>query len=535
MPDISCAHMVHYLRGRRLVVSALKWLQIAIAAAAVFFCFRARGRAGEWLTLLGLVTGLRLLGDGPYRTRVVTYLRACWERFGRYSAQQSTLPLAATFVAVVLPSGWLFLSNNRTLDSGDTWPVVPTACSLVREGNWELSEFIERAPAAYRTPWVGRPLYCTLQTKDGGIYSWYPTGMVQFAVPFVAVARLLGADLAHPTFHMRMEKWTAAWLAAVSIGLFFLVALSLGERTSAAIATLLFAAGSVMFSTVSQGLWQHDGVIFWSLVFLLVEVRPASRSSRLGPIIQGLACGMMLACRLTSALVIVPLGIWLLVRDWRRALAVAGFSALAFVPWAILYLSIYGNPLGPSVGLLSYDWSVNPEGIAGVLFSPARGLFIYQPWIVLVALWGVLAWRGSGLLENDKAPNGWPWVCAGIVTAQAAMVGSWPLWWGGNCWGSRLLAEVVPFCALLCIPPIRWLCSSTNGKVALATLAALSFVVHAAGVYRPPYWEYRADVWNHVERVWSWSYPPFLAAWKAPPWPAPENPQQDGPNTAANE
>jgi hypothetical protein len=353
---------------------------------------------------------------------------------------------------------------------------------------------------------------------NGGIYSRYPAGMVQFALPAVAIARVLGANLDNPAFHVRMEKWTAAWLAALSVGLFFLVALNLGDATTAGIATIFFGTGSVMLSTVGQGLWQHGGLVFWSLLFLLIEVMPASPGSTVARIIQGIACGMMIACRLTAAVIVVPLFVWLIVRDWRRALVVIGSALAAFAPWAALYQSIYGNPFGPSVGLWGGMGRPDIEALGGLLLSPARGLLVYQPWVILLALWALTACRAF-VLARAKRASGWPLVCAAIIGLQVIMVASWKCWWGGDCWGSRLLAEAIPFCALLCIPPIACLCSIRGGRMILATLAAASFLIHAVGIYCPPHWEYQADVRHHPERLWSWSYPPFLANWQEPPWP----------------
>ena len=59
------------------------------------------------------------------------------------------------------------------------------------------------------------------------------------------------------------------------------------------------------YSTVGQGLWQHDGVILWSLVLLLVEFSRGRGGSAAGLRLQGLAAGCMLACRLSAAVFLV--------------------------------------------------------------------------------------------------------------------------------------------------------------------------------------------------------------------------------------
>ena len=75
-----------------------------------------------------------------------------------------------------------------------------------------------------------------------------------------------------------------------------------------------------------------------------------------------------------------------------------------------------------------------------------------------------------------------------------------------------MLAEVVPLAALLCLSPVALLLRSLAGRTLLASLAAVAFFLHAAGVYAPPAWEKRVEVTRHPEMVWSWSQAPFVMA-----------------------
>ena len=80
-------------------------------------------------------------------------------------------------------------------------------------------------------------------------------GMVPLVLPVAAAARLVGADLDHPHVHDRLEKWTAASVAGLSLALFFLLALHLAPLQPAWITTMILGLGSVMFTTVGQALW----------------------------------------------------------------------------------------------------------------------------------------------------------------------------------------------------------------------------------------------------------------------------------------
>jgi hypothetical protein len=347
---------------------------------------------------------------------------------------------------------------------------------------------------------------------SAGVHSGYPSGMVLFALPVTATARLLHADLKDLSVHARLEKWTAAWVAAACLGLFFLLALHLAPPKPALAAALLLAVGSALFTTVGQALWQHGGVIFWGLLALWLEFREAQRSSRRGIVLQGLACAMMIACRLSAGLFVVPFVAWILMRNWRRGLALATCVALAFMPWALWYYSIYRAPFGPSTTQLAdHNWSAfDLSGIAGVVTSPSRGILVYQPWLLLAGLALVPVYRRRIVESRSPDPMGWVWLCVTVCVTHILLIGSWTCWWGGYGWGSRLAADVVPFAALLCVRPIAVLWQSSTGRCIVATIALAAACLHVPAVYlKQDLWNSYPPVADDVARLWSWRDAPF--------------------------
>ncbi len=95
--------------------------------------------------------------------------------------------------------------------------------------------------------------------------------MVAFALPVAALSRVVGADFGDPMVATRVEKITAALVAGLCIGLFFLIALHLAPSGPVLATTAVLALGSAMFSTVGQALWQQGGIVLWGLFVLLVE------------------------------------------------------------------------------------------------------------------------------------------------------------------------------------------------------------------------------------------------------------------------
>jgi hypothetical protein len=181
---------------------------------------------------------------------------------------------------------------------------------------------------------------------------------------------------------------------------------------------------------------------------------------------------------------------------------------VTFAPWAWMYYSLYHNPFGPAMGFLNEQWFPG-EFILGVLFSPGRGLFIYQPVLLLLAF---LAWRDARSTGTHPLPAGWAIFAIATCTFHLLLAASWPIWWGGFCYGSRLVAEVVPIMALATIRPVTWLLQTRHGLAILGVVGILGAGIHAPCLYTD------AWLWNaipisadaHPERLWNWTSPPFL-------------------------
>jgi hypothetical protein len=223
-------------------------------------------------------------------------------------------------------------------------------------------------------------------------------------------------------------------------------------------------------------------------------------------LVQAIACSLMLACRPSSATFLVPFGLWVLIRDWRRGLLLPAVAVIAYLPWAAMYRAIYGNLLGP--GAIGFDVSWTPlANVGGVVFSPGRGLFVYQPWMWVLPL---LLRRDVRTDAAYPLPPGWYLFCLAVIAFHVAMVGSWPVWWGGCCWGSRLAAEVVPIVGLLVVRPLGWLMARQWGWLVLGVLLAAGLAVQLPYLYGDGGWWIGTVIDSHPQCFWDWRNPPFL-------------------------
>jgi hypothetical protein len=100
--------------------------------------------------------------------------------------------------------------------------------------------------------------------------------------------------------------------------------------------------------------------------------------------------------------------------------------------------------------------------------------------------------------------------CVVFAAAQIAVIAKWPLWWGGYCWGPRLLTEIVPGLMVLIavgLPAIR---GATRN--AFAIVAVYCFFIQALGVYYYPkgHWDHLpVSVDRDPRRLWNWSDNPI--------------------------
>jgi hypothetical protein len=216
----------------------------------------------------------------------------------------------------------------------------------------------------------------------------------------------------------------------------------------------------------------------------------------------------------------VPFGIWLLLREPRRAFALVLWAALAFAPWAWMYRATSGQLFGPAMGQTAQqNWE--PLGKAhwsDVLLSPGRGILVYQPWLLLGAA-GYVAFSRRIALATERAPcpAGWQVFCVCAIVIHLALVCVWRCWWGGYCWGSRLSAEIIPLAGLLCLQPVAMLWRTRSGPALVFGVVVLSYLMHIPGVYlRGATWYAHADSVRNPKVLWSWSDAPFLYPLRQP-------------------
>ena len=193
-----------------------------------------------------------------------------------------------------------------------------------------------------------------------------------------------------------MEKVSASVLAAIASGLMFVVLRREGNRWALPLA-LAFAFGTDTWMISSQALWQHgSGELLIALGLLLSLTRASPWRTGL----LGFVCVLIAANRQPDALIA---GAFVLVELWCRRRHALWLLAGAALPLAgLLYynLAFVGNLLGGyglynSQGMLTF-WHVGFLGLPALLVSPTRGLLVFCPFLIFIAV---------GLAQRLRTPE----------------------------------------------------------------------------------------------------------------------------------
>jgi hypothetical protein len=178
------------------------------------------------------------------------------------------------------------------------------------------------------------------------------------------------------------------------------------------------------------------------------------------------------------------------------------FFLAAAVPAALLLWyswSYWGSvsSLGQVQGAKSF-YGQFWKGLAGILFSPGRGLFVFSPIFLLSVYYMVRTF-----LKKDMDPV---FRYLSISTLLLVLMYSkWGMWWGGWTFGYRLLTELVP--AMILFLALFWEESISRRfplRMAFGSLLALSLFTHFLGaVCYPSDFNYSPDnIDRHPERLW---------------------------------
>jgi hypothetical protein len=395
----------------------------------------------------------------------------------------------------------VYNANLREISSQDTIParILPVAVIMERTVTLDMF-FRDQRPDA--------PLPYWAQRANGHYVSAYPILTPLLALPIYAVPiALLGGD-SWALVNM-LAKLSSSLIAALSVALVFLAVTRLERDGVAAAVALVYALGTSTWSVSSQGLWAHGPAALFLATALCCLLYADERSWLLDA--AGLVAGLMVAARSITALMAGAILGYVFQRDLRRGARALGLLAVAMTPFVAYNLWTFGALEGGYARMhadfkadgWAGTWSTPLwQGLAGLLVSPSRGLFVYSP-ILLIAVGGLVA-----ALRHHPRRLLFGWLAAGLG-ASLLVLSKYSVWYGGASFGPRLLTDFLPALVMFLAPSWRWLERRASLKAAVTVLFIVSLGVQAIGAFYHP--SPRELDWNtsppdipNTMRFWDW-------------------------------
>lgn len=386
-----------------------------------------------------------------------------------------------------------YLGNGENLGTGDTLPARQLPLSILRSGNFYLDDF----SAQYKQA----ALHSVELVNDHWVSS-YPVGAPLLSLPFYVPAVMAGIRNDSPLL-ATLEKLSASCIVGLSVLVLVLAIRRLTRDRSALLIGLLYGLGTSSLSMSSQALWQH-GASQLALSFTLYCLARGVQQPH-WVAWAGFPLAFAVLCRPTNVLFALPIVLYVLFHHTRRALPffLTGVPVGAFLLW--YNLTYFSEPFHSQFPIHRSHLWVTPlwEGFAGLLVSPGRGLFAYSPFL-LFSIWGFAkAWRSR---STDPAHVLLRYSSVGIAFVVLVHC-KWWSWWGGVCYGPRLLADILPPMCLGMYPVMELLLVSRQWRRVVATLAVWSVLAHFQGAY----WDDgRWTGYVLPDGLWSWADSPLL-------------------------
>ena len=331
----------------------------------------------------------------------------------------------------------------------------------------------------------------------GHSVSGYPIVPGFFNIPTYALARWRGVPL-DSSHRSMLSMIDASIVTAASVAFFFLALSNIVTKRSTAVAgALVYAFGTTAFSVAARGMWQHGP----SLLFLTIGLWLLTQGSRRSIALSGIPLGFAVFNRPASVLIVAPLALLVL---WKHRSAFLAFCTAAAVPATLMgWYSLHYWGTVTTLGQYpsgNFFFGHAGAGLAGLLVSPSRGLLIFTPLFLFSAIMmvSVLRHPARDPLLTAMVPG---------ILLTLALYSKWYAWWGGSCFGYRMLTELVPFLVILLAVGWERLFSSRRALYPLLGLAAVvSLYIHFLGAfYYPSGFETVPNEINaHPERLWSW-------------------------------
>ncbi len=415
----------------------------------------------------------------------------------------------------------VYNANVRSISAADTF-----GARYLPFGMWRyhtilldpISTVVGQGHPIPQKPHQTNSAFWIVRVRGGHTVSLYPiTAPVLVAplyLPAVVYLSVRGWDQLDLDRVARiMEKLCASLLGAMSTALLYLLIRRRAEPRLSLLLALAYAFGTTTWIIGSQALWQHGmgELLIVTAMFVLT-----GRCNPRRAILAGIACGLIACNRPPDSLIAAALAIYGLWWAARLAPLMLGAAAVPAIFLLIYNFGIVGHYAG-AYGLVDSATFFQHNlfyGLAVLLFSPAKGLFVFSPFLLLIpfCLPQIFADRRTRAIT----------VALAIAAVVLLLVYSKADWRQGASWGPRWLTDLLPILFWMLPPAVGSL--NRGGRVAFALACCAGIAIEGIGAF---WYTGASDIAiydkprpGELAGVWNFRNAPFLAELRHPRAPA---------------
>lgn len=342
--------------------------------------------------------------------------------------------------------------------------------------------------------------------KAGHFYYYFPIGTSLASIPFIAAARYLGLDVLE--VEGSLQIFIAACVGACT--LFFLI--KLAEYFLPSLSALLMACtfwfGSALVSTCGTALWSHNFAVLFALIAIYNIITKPMKTTT--PMLLAFTLLFAYLCRPVLALLTPCALLFYWTYSRTKALQTAGFFAIGLLCFMGFSWHAFHQILPDYYLPQRLSGHTFLTALYGNLLSPARGLFIYSPFILIAWLCYPLSLKTLPLKKS--------WWFIGLLwpLLHLITVSRFPHWWAGYAFGPRFMTDCLPGLFLLTLQ--TWPIKRPQG-IHILSISLLIFSIlfsieinshRALFNHYTAYWNTGPNIDEHPKYLFDWKYPPFL-------------------------
>lgn len=357
---------------------------------------------------------------------------------------------------------------------------------------------------------------------NGRYYNYFPVGPSLLSLPFVILTKAVGWDMLRAQDNINAQRLLSSFSAiAVFWILYHITRVYLSHRTGLLL-TAVSLFGTTLISTLAVAWWSINlSVIFISLALLLLVRYDSGQAHSVQPLLLGGLLFLAYLTRAAAAAFIAPVLLYLAWKDWRQMAKTAVIAATLLALFLLWSHREFGTWLPIYYSAVRLQIARTPLWLAlvGHLFSPARGLFVFSPFFLLLlpGLW----------LLRRQARQPLLWLCLAWLALHLYVASRGTNWWGGDSFGPRILTELVLPLTLLAVWAWRegqTLLSPSQQKVWIGLYGLLGLTAVFIHSYQGLY-NYSTILWNELTQeypippftpphgdLFNWRYPQALAS-----------------------